>query len=153
MDDGVKKVVDALRAKRELDNTLIIYTSDNGYFHGEHRIPQGKTRVYEESIRVPLEMRGPGIPQGVSVNPLVINADLAPTIVDAADAKPGLAMDGRSLLPVAQHPGDRREPGAPDRGAVRKAIRTRATCTPSTRHGSGSSTTWSDPFELQSLDR
>jgi arylsulfatase A-like enzyme len=61
-------------------------------------------RPYEESIRVPLEMRGPGIPNGVMVNPLVINADLAPTIVDAANATPGLTMDGRSLLPVVQHP-------------------------------------------------
>ena len=76
------------RASGELDNTLIIYTSDNGFFHGEHRIPSGKMHIYEESIRVPLEMRGPGIPKGVSVDPLAINADLAPTIVDAAGAHP-----------------------------------------------------------------
>ena len=62
-------------------------------------------RIYEESIRVPLEMRGPGIPQGVTIDPLAINADLAPTIVDAANAHAGLAMDGRSLLPVTQDPG------------------------------------------------
>ena len=67
VDEGVKQVVDALRATGELDNTLIIYTSDNGYFHGEHRIPKGKLHIYEESIRVPLEMRGPGIPRGVTV--------------------------------------------------------------------------------------
>ena len=60
VDDGVKKVIAELEAKGDLDNTLIIYTSDNGYFHGEHRIPSEKLRVYEESIRVPLEMRGPG---------------------------------------------------------------------------------------------
>ena len=82
----MKQVVDALEANGELDNTLIIYTSDNGFFHGEHRIPSGKQRIYEESIRVPLQMRGPGIPPGVTVNDLAINADLAPTIVDAADA-------------------------------------------------------------------
>ena len=58
-------MVNALEAKGELDNTLIIYTSDNGYFHGEHRIPDEKSHIYEESIRVPLEMRGPGVPQGV----------------------------------------------------------------------------------------
>ena len=105
MDEGVRKVVQALRAKGELDNTLLIFTSDNGYFHGEHRIPESKLHIYEESIRVPLLMRGPGIPQGVSVDDLAINADLAPTIVDAANANPGLVMDGRSLIPVAQHPG------------------------------------------------
>jgi N-acetylglucosamine-6-sulfatase len=104
VDDGVKKVVRALRTAGELDDTLLIYTSDNGYFHGEHRIPEGKMRPYEESIRVPLQMRGPGIPKGVKIDPLVINADLAPTIVDAANADPGSAMDGRSLLPVVERP-------------------------------------------------
>jgi N-acetylglucosamine-6-sulfatase len=105
VDEGVKSIVDALTAQGELDNTVLIYTSDNGYFHGEHRIPGGKLRIYEESIRVPLEMRGPGIPPGVNVNDLAINADLAPTIVDVANANPGLVMDGRSLIPVAQNPG------------------------------------------------
>ncbi len=105
VDEGVKKVVDALRAKGELANTVLIYTSDNGYFHGEHRIPKDKQRIYEESIRVPLQMRGPGIPRGVQVDSLAINADLAPTLVDLANASPGQAMDGRSLIPVANNPG------------------------------------------------
>jgi arylsulfatase A-like enzyme len=104
VDEGVNKVLDALKANGQLGNTLIVYTSDNGFFHGEHRIPGGKQLIYEESIRVPLEMRGPGIPQGVSIAALVINADLAPTIVDVANATPGLVMDGRSLIPVAQQP-------------------------------------------------
>ena len=60
----MKKVVNTLKAKGALDNTLIIYTSDNGYFHGEHRIPGDKHALYEESIRVPLLMRGPGVPRG-----------------------------------------------------------------------------------------
>jgi arylsulfatase A-like enzyme len=105
VDEGVKQVVDALRAKGELANTVLVFTSDNGYFHGEHRIPGGKLHIYEESIRVPLQMRGPGIPRGVKVSDLSINADLAPTIVDVANANPGLVMDGRSLIPVAQQPG------------------------------------------------
>jgi N-acetylglucosamine-6-sulfatase len=105
VDEGVKKVVDALQAKGELSNTLIVYTSDNGFFHGEHRIPSGKERLYEESIRVPLEIRGPGIPRGVNIGDLAINADLAPTIVDVANATPGLVMDGLSLIPVTQNPG------------------------------------------------
>jgi len=105
VDEGVKAIVRALRANGELKNTVLMFTSDNGFFHGEHRIPTGKTRIYEESIRVPLMMRGPGIPLGVSVSDLVINADLAPTIVDVAEANPGLEMDGRPLIPVAQQPG------------------------------------------------
>jgi arylsulfatase A-like enzyme len=104
VDEGVKKVIDALRAKAELSKTVVIFTSDNGYFHGEHRIPKDKQHIYEESIRVPLMMRGPGIPQGRKVNSLVINADLAPTLVDLSNAKPGRAMDGRSLIPVAKNP-------------------------------------------------
>ncbi len=104
VDQGVKKVVDALRSSGELDRTLVVYTSDNGYFHGEHRIPDGKMRSYEESIRVPLQIRGPGIPAGVKVSSPVINADLAPTIVDAANADARLKMDGRSLLPVIKRP-------------------------------------------------
>jgi arylsulfatase A-like enzyme len=104
IDEGVESIVDELAAKGELANTLIAYTSDNGYYHGEHRIPADKMQLYEESIRVPLLMRGPGIPAGVDVGTLTINADLAPTVVDAANANPGLVMDGRSLLPVARHP-------------------------------------------------
>ncbi len=105
VDQGVKRVVDALRASGELDDTMIAYTTDNGYFHGEHRIPADKMHVYEESIRVPLQIRGPGIPAGVNIGRLSINADLAPTIVDAANADPGRVMDGRSLIPVANNPG------------------------------------------------
>jgi N-acetylglucosamine-6-sulfatase len=104
VDDGVRRVVEALEAAGELDNTLIVFTSDNGFFHGEHRVQTGKNRVYEEAQRVPLLMRGPGVPEGVTVEELAINADLAPTVVDAADATAGLTVDGRSLLPAAEHP-------------------------------------------------
>ncbi len=105
VDDGVRQIVNALKAKGELADTLLVFTSDNGFFHGEHRIPSGKQHIYEESIRVPLAMRGPGIPSGQVVDDLVINADLAPTAVDVANASPGLVMDGTSLIPVAEDPG------------------------------------------------
>jgi arylsulfatase A-like enzyme len=105
VDEGVKAIINQLREMGELADTLVVFTSDNGYFHGEHRIPLGKTHIYEESIRVPLVMRGPGIPRGARVNDLVVNADLAPTILDVANASAGVAIDGRSLVPVAQQPG------------------------------------------------
>ena len=108
VDEGVEKLAEALRLRGELANTLLIFTSDNGLFNGEHRLPLEKGHVYEESIRVPLMIRGPGIPAGVNVGDLTINADLAPTIVDVANASPGLAMDGRSLIPVARNPGTER---------------------------------------------
>ena len=82
---------------------MIVFTSDNGFFAGEHRVRSGKNRVYEEAVRVPLVIRGPGVPTG-TVQDLSVNADLAPTIADAAGAKPGLVEDGRSLLPSAAHP-------------------------------------------------
>jgi N-acetylglucosamine-6-sulfatase len=104
VDEGVQRVVEALDAQGELDNTLLIYTSDNGFFHGEHRIMTGKNRVYEEAIRVPLEIRGPGVPEGVTVDDLAINADIAPTIVDATGADAARVPDGQSLLPFAAHP-------------------------------------------------
>ena len=104
IDESVERVVEQLRASGELRNTLVIYESDNGFFHGEHRLSGGKNKVYEEAIRVPLLMRGPGIPRGVTVADETVNADVAPTIVDAAGAKAGLPQDGMSLLPFAAHP-------------------------------------------------
>jgi arylsulfatase A-like enzyme len=104
VDEGVGRILDALEATGELDDTLIVFTSDNGFFHGEHRVQNGKNRVYEEAARVPLVIRGPGVPAGVTVDDLSINADLAPTVLEAAGATPGLTEDGRSLLPFAEHP-------------------------------------------------
>jgi N-acetylglucosamine-6-sulfatase len=104
VDEGVERVVNAVRATGELDNTLIVFTSDNGFFQGEHRIPGGKINVYEPSVRVPLLIRGPGVPRNRRVNDLSANVDLAPTVLDAAGARPGRRIDGRSLLPVARRP-------------------------------------------------
>jgi N-acetylglucosamine-6-sulfatase len=105
VDDGVAAILERLRSLRELGNTLILFTSDNGYFHGEHRVPNGKVLPYEPSIRVPLLMRGPGVPRGRTARQLVTNADLAPTILDAADATPGRVQDGRSLFGLLRNPG------------------------------------------------
>jgi arylsulfatase A-like enzyme len=98
VDEGVARIVGALRARDQLRNTLLIFTSDNGFMLGEHRVLTGKILPYEPSIRVPLLMRGPGVPHGVRRRDLVWNGDLAPTILDAAGARPAFALDGRSLL-------------------------------------------------------
>jgi len=100
VDDGVARTVAALAEEGELDNTLILFISDNGYLIGEHRT-SGKNMGYEESLQVPLLMRGPGIPAGVRNGQTVSTVDLAPTIAAAAHARPGLDVDGRNLLPVA----------------------------------------------------
>ena len=100
----MKRIVEALRASGELRDTLLIYTSDNGFFHGEHRIGSGKNRVYEEAVRVPLLIRGPGIRRGVEVADIAGNADITATIAAAAGARPDHPLDGRSLLGFAEHP-------------------------------------------------
>jgi len=100
VDDMVEGVVNILKKTGQLDNTVIIFTSDNGWLQGEHRIPFGKEFAYEPSIQVPLVIRGPGILKGKNVTTLVGNIDLAPTIVEISKATPHRTMDGVSLVPA-----------------------------------------------------
>ncbi len=102
VDEAIRDIVAALEATGELSRTLIVFTSDNGFFHGEHRVPSGKVLVYEPSVRVPLILRGPGVPAGIKRTNLAANVDLAATILDAANARPGRRLDGRTLLPFAR---------------------------------------------------
>lgn len=105
VDEGVAQIVEALRRTGELDHTLIVYLSDNGYMHGEHRALAEKVLPYEESIRIPLMMRGPGVPRGRVDRRLVANVDVAATILDLTGTTPGLIQDGRSLLELLADPG------------------------------------------------
>jgi N-acetylglucosamine-6-sulfatase len=104
VDDLVRNVVRTLKREGVLNNTVILFTSDNGFLHGEHRVLQGKVLPYEPSIRVPLEIRAPGVPQAVHRRQLVENVDLAPTILDFAHANPGRVQDGQSLVPIMRRP-------------------------------------------------
>ena len=79
VDDLVGAVVDELQSTGKLGNTMIIYTSDNGYEYGDHRLV-GKISVYEGSIKVPLVMKGPGIPKNETRSELVNNLDVVATI-------------------------------------------------------------------------
>jgi arylsulfatase A-like enzyme len=101
VDDLVERVVNAVETIGALDHTVFIFTSANGFFHGEHRIKREKVAVYEEASRVPLIIRGGGFPSGATATQLTVNVDLAPTIVALAGAVPGLVTDGRDLLPLA----------------------------------------------------
>jgi hypothetical protein len=105
VDDAVARIVGTLERTGELQNTLILYTSDNGFMHGEHRVKSGKVWPYEEASRVPLIARGPGVPAGFRDARPVANIDVAPTIVDAADAQPQRVLDGRSLFGLMADPG------------------------------------------------
>jgi N-acetylglucosamine-6-sulfatase len=109
VDEAVVSIVDALRESGALADTLVIFTSDNGFFHGEHGVASEKMLAYEPSIRVPLIMRGPGVPAGGERRRLVTNADLAPTILDVAGAAATKPQDGISLMPLLADRHHRRE--------------------------------------------
>ena len=100
VDDMIGRLVRTLEESGELDNTYIVFTSDNGFHLGQHRLTAGKWTAFEEDIRVPLIVRGPGVPEGRSLDHLVLNNDLAPSFAELAGAEPPEFVDGRSLAPL-----------------------------------------------------
>ena len=98
VDDAVARLVDTLRASGQLENTFIVFASDNGFHLGQHRMPTGKQTAYDEDIRVPLIVRGPGVPAGRTVGHLAGNVDLAPTFAELGGAETPAFVDGRSLV-------------------------------------------------------
>jgi arylsulfatase A-like enzyme len=99
VDEMVRSLVDELEVAGELDNTYIVFTSDNGYQLGERRLKHGKKTPYEESAHVPLFVRGPGVPVGSTVDNLVLNTDLVSTFAELGGLE-GFESDGRSLAPL-----------------------------------------------------
>jgi arylsulfatase A-like enzyme len=104
VDEGVKLVVDTLGGLHRLRNTYIIFTSDNGFFYGEHRLTGGKFLAYEPATHLPLLIRGPGIKPGTATGELAANIDIAPTILELAGAEADKSIDGRSLVPYMRDP-------------------------------------------------
>jgi arylsulfatase A-like enzyme len=104
VDDGVHEIIDALGAAQRLRDTYIIFTSDNGFFYGEHRLAGGKFLAYEPSTHLPFLIRGPGIKPSTRTNQLAANIDIAPTILELAHVKPERSLDGESLFPYAHDP-------------------------------------------------
>ena len=113
LDRGVNQMIQALRQEGELDNTIFVYSSDNGTFQGQHRLPGGKGLAYDEAAHLPLAIRVPPkfLPTGQApptVDDMAANIDLAPTFLDWAggpscpvtgDCR---VMDGRSWLPLLE---------------------------------------------------
>ncbi len=101
VDDGVGDILRTLEEQGELANTVIIFAGDNGYFYGEHGLSDERRLAYEESARIPLVARFPKvIPAGSKPTQLVLNLDVAPTVLELAGVtRPG-SMEGRSLVPV-----------------------------------------------------
>lgn len=102
VDDGVGRIVDALEREDALDDTYVIFTSDNGFIYGEHRIETGKDVVYDSATNVPFAIRGPGVPAGEVRDTPTSNVDLAPTIAALAGARLTSSPDGRSLVPLIE---------------------------------------------------
>lgn len=101
VDEMVVRLINTLRETGKLDNTYIIFASDNGYHLGQHRLYAGKGTPYEEDIVVPFIIRGPGIPANLEIKDSIAgNTDIAPTIAELAGVVPPAFVDGRSLVPL-----------------------------------------------------
>ncbi|HET7707534.1 MAG TPA: sulfatase [Thermoanaerobaculia bacterium] len=100
LDESVARVIGHLEKNGLANSTLVLYMGDNGFSFGEHGLID-KRHAYEESIRVPMLAWGPGIvKRGTKVDEMVLNVDVAPTLLDYAGVSPAVAMDGRSFLPM-----------------------------------------------------
>jgi len=102
IDDHISEFIEALEKLNVLDNTYIIYMSDNGFQLGQHRLRGDKRQLYEHDIRVPFIVRGPGVPENTQNALPVLNIDVAPTLCDIATGSPHCSnfVDGTSFLPL-----------------------------------------------------
>jgi arylsulfatase A-like enzyme len=101
VDEGLGRIVDALDAEGILDNTFILFTSDNGFFYGEHGLSVERRMPYEESIRTPLVIRYPRVARaGSEIDDLVASVDFAPTVLEIAGVTIGDHIQGRSFVPL-----------------------------------------------------
>lgn len=125
IDEMVEDVVGHLEAKGVLDNTYVVYTSDNGYHLGQHRVPGGKSLFYNEDTNIPFVVRGPDVPAGVSSGIPSLHLDLAPTFLAIAglpeDRWP-VFLDGQSLLGQWHRPGARNLSADAGRGNSKESL-------------------------------
>ncbi|KAL0269306.1 UNVERIFIED_CONTAM: hypothetical protein PYX00_007088 [Menopon gallinae] len=98
VDEMVDGIIRLLKQLDALDNTYIIFTSDNGFHLGQFALPWDKRQPYETDIKIPLMMMGPEIPRNKVVSQPVLNIDIAPTILDIARVRPAHPMDGKSFF-------------------------------------------------------
>jgi len=100
-DDSLGRILAALEAMGELDNTMIVFTSDHGYFNAEHGLSGERRLAYEETIRIPLLVRYPPLaPAGTTRDEMTLIIDLAATFLDRAGVPPDDSLHGASLVPV-----------------------------------------------------
>ena len=111
IDDNVGRILDWIEGQGLRENTVVVYSSDQGFFTGEHGW-NDKRWMYEETLSMPLMMRWPGrIPSGITIRSMVQNIDYAPTFLDMAGAPIPAEVQGRSMLPLfgGKRPGDWRD--------------------------------------------
>lgn len=101
IDEGLGRILEALATRGTLDSTVIVFTSDNGYFFGEHGFSIERRMPYDESIRSPLLVRyPPRIAARTTIDALALSIDIAPTLLDFGQATIGEQIQGRSLVPL-----------------------------------------------------
>lgn len=101
VDESLGKLMELLTSKGQLDNTIIVFASDHGYWYGEHGLNDERRLAYEESIRIPLLIRyGRAVKRGIRKEELVQSIDMAPTLLQWAGCTPHPYIDGRSLVPL-----------------------------------------------------
>ncbi len=104
VDEAVAGLVETLADTGRLSSTYVFLFSDNGFFHGEHRLVRGKRYPYEPAVQVPMLVRGPGITAGSRSQELVANQDIAPTVLSLAGVGARRSIDGRSMAPFWRDP-------------------------------------------------
>ncbi|HEX2444032.1 MAG TPA: sulfatase [Vicinamibacterales bacterium] len=104
VDDSLGRILARLEMMGALDDTVVVFTSDHGYFYGEHGLSEERRLAYEEAIRIPLVVRyPPRVQAGSTPEQLVLSLDMAPTLIELAGLKPPPAMQGRSLVPIFEN--------------------------------------------------
>jgi N-acetylglucosamine-6-sulfatase len=101
VDDSLGRILGVLERKGVLNDTMVVFTSDHGYFYGEHGLNEERRLAYEETIRIPLVIRYPPLAMAGSTPPeMALSLDIAPTLLEVAGLQPGAEVQGRSLVPV-----------------------------------------------------
>jgi len=173
IDRMIGRLLQRLRAAGVARDTYVVFSSDNGFHLGQHRLTPGKLTAYDSDVRVPLIVAGPGVPAGRVVDAMTENTDLCPTFAELAGAATPPDVDGRSLVPflrgetvrdwrdavLIEHRGNVSAPGDPDlplagsgNPPTYEALRTRDTLY--VEYADGQRELYdlaTDPFELENL--
>lgn len=101
IDEGLGEILEKLEEKEVLENTVIVFVGDHGYWYGEHGLNEERRLAYEEALRIPMLIRYPPlVPEGKACEEMVLNIDMAPTLIELAGGEPEAFIEGESLVPL-----------------------------------------------------